>query len=122
MRLLAVALLPTAFALPWLQFLNEAPVLASSTSQTIDEHYIVVLKPGLAAHHKQQHHQWVQLLQTEKNAGKKGFKHAFDVGNVGIVHGYSGHFDNAMLAEIRKHEHVCIPFSFLMLTTSGGVH
>ena len=97
-----------------------APLVSSTTSQEIPDSYIVVFKSHVSSVSAASHHGWVQDLHTQVAIQKRGLnkrslfpistyeglKHTFDV--AGQLLGYSGHFDEDVIEQIRKHPDVSL--------------
>ena len=98
---------------------NEAaPILSSTQSQEIPDSYIVVFKDGLSHSSASAHHDWVQdqHLQVEKSkrdllkrsqmpfSAFGGLKHTYNI--AGGLLGYSGHFDESVIEQVRRHPDV----------------
>ena len=119
----AVSVLPLLVAAsPILNALSSnnaiAPLMSSSNSKEIADSYIVVLKDHVTHASASAHRSWVQQLhkssENEKNELRKrsqepflttvydGLKHTYTKGFLG----YSGHFDESVLEQIRKHPEV----------------
>jgi cerevisin len=103
---------------------NEAaPVLSSVTSQEVPDSYIVVFKKHVSAESAAAHHSWVQDIyssQLDRTELKKrsmfglgdsifgGLKDTFNVAN--SLLGYSGHFNEDVIEQVRRHPDVSHPF------------
>ena len=99
---------------------DAAPLLSSSTSQEIPDSYIVVFKKDLPHSSAAVHHEWVQEQHHECAKAKRslqkrsqtplmsfgGLKHTFNIAG-GLV-GYSGHFDEDVIEQVRRHPDVSI--------------
>ncbi|KAK4989326.1 proteinase B [Elasticomyces elasticus] len=98
-----------------------APVLSSVNSKVIPDSYMVVFKKHVKHTDALAHHGWVNDLhlstQNAKTALKKrsqiplvasdlfqGLKHTYNI--AGALLGYSGHFDEDVIEEVRKHPDV----------------
>lgn len=98
-----------------------APVLSASNAQEIADNYIVVFKKHVDQNLAALHHGWVEdihsfSLQTPKTDLKKrsqatlseeiygGLKHTYNI--AGTLLGYSGHFDEDVIEQIRRHPDV----------------
>ena len=121
---LALSLLPLlASASPIISLENDAaPILSSAESLTIPDSYIVVFKEHVSRGGAASHHTWVQdlHLQTENNKAELrrrslfpssmylfgGLKHTYDV--AGALLGYSGHFDDDVIEQVRRHPDVSL--------------
>ena len=119
---LALSLLPLlASASPVLvdSIHNEAaPILSSTQSQDIPDSYIVVFKDGLSHSSASAHHEWVQDQHLQVETSKRdllkrsqmpfttfgGLKHTYNV--AGGLLGYSGHFDESVIEQVRRHPDV----------------
>ena len=122
MRYSSLALLPLAAASPFKVGTihnDAAPVLSSTTAEeVVPNSYIVVLKKDVKDAKK--HHEWVQSVHTKAQDERmelrkrsqfpittdifEGLKHTYDI--VGGLVGYSGHFDDETLEQIRRHPDV----------------
>ncbi|KAI9773759.1 MAG: serine protease [Geoglossum umbratile] len=100
---------------------NEAaPILSSSHSKEIPDSYIVVFKKHVTADSAVEHHSWVQdihlgtentKLELRKRSSSflgldifEGLKHTYNI--AGGLLGYSGHFDEEVIEQIRRHPDV----------------
>lgn len=97
-----------------------APLLSSENAKHIPDSYIVVLKKHVTHSLAAEHHDWVKDLhvsvQNKKRSLSKrsqfpfvdtvfgGLKHTYNIG--GSILGYSGHFDEDVIDQIRKHPDV----------------
>ncbi|KAI7865540.1 serine protease 1 [Spinellus fusiger] len=94
----SVLLVTGAVAFP----MSMAPLHASNEGDSINGAYIVVLKNDLTVKHLEKHGEWLQdLVQTQN--------YRFDTNNkihhvyeTPTVSGYAGHFDEAVLDQIRQ--------------------
>lgn len=122
--LLSVALLPLlASASPILidSIHNDAaPVLSASNAKVVPNSYIVVFKDHVSPDAAPAHHSWVQGLHTKSEDSKielrkrsqvpfvdtlfEGLKHTYNI--PGGLLGYSGHFDDDVVEQIRRHPDV----------------
>ena len=100
-----------------------APLLSSVESKQIADSYIVVFKDHVTQNLASLHQDWVKGVhvasENEKNELRKrslrpfsdssfdGLKHTYDI--VGGLLGYSGHFDEDVIEQIRRHPDVSIP-------------
>ena len=121
---LALSLLPLlASASPIISVENEAaPILSSTESQIIPDSYIIVFKEHVSRGGAASHHNWVQdlHLQTQNNKAELrkrsqfpismdffgGLKHTYDI--AGALLGYSGHFDEDVIEQVRRHPDVSL--------------
>jgi cerevisin len=102
---------------------DAAPVLSAMNAKEIADNYIVVFKKHVTEAHAADHHNWVQDIhfgaQTAKTELKKrslgsqtpmideifgGLKHTYNI--AGSLLGYSGHFDEDVIEQIRRHPDV----------------
>jgi len=97
---------------------DAAPVLSSTNGKEIPNSYMVVFKKHVKHQHAKDHHEWVQSIHTKSQERMElrkrsfpdsfelfnGLKHTYDI--VGGMMGYSGHFDDETLEEIRRHPDV----------------
>lgn len=98
-----------------------APILSSSTAQEVPDSYMIVFKNGVSHEDASEHHRWVQDLHVEVETAKtkkrdlaqlamtafEGLKHTYHI--PGRLLGYSGHFDDEVIQNIRKHPQVSLP-------------
>ena len=99
-----------------------APILSSTSSQPIKDSYIVVFKDHVDHRDAAAHHGWVQDLHESSESSRAelrkrsqipllddvfvGLKHTYNI--AGSLLGYSGHFDEDVIEEIRRHPDVCL--------------
>jgi len=100
---------------------NEAaPILSSVYSQEIPDSYMIVFKEHVKRGNAAAHHSWVHDLHLSSETTKtelrkrsqipligpafEGLKHTYDIG--GLLLGYSGHFDEDVIEQIRRHPDV----------------
>jgi cerevisin len=99
-----------------------APLLSSSNSVEIPDSYIVVFKKHVSEAAACDHHSWVQDIhlssETERTELRKrsqfpittdifeGLKHTYNI--AGSFLGYSGHFDDSVIEQVRRHPDVSI--------------
>lgn len=120
--ILALSLLPLlASASPVLvdTIHNEAaPILSSTLAQEIPDSYIVVFKKDVSHASACAHHDWVQEQHVQIETAKMdlakrsqfpltafgGLKHTFNF--AGSLLGYSGHFDETVIEQVRRHPDV----------------
>ena len=98
---------------------NVAPLLSSAHAKKVPNSYIVVFKKHVELASATQHHEWVQSLhvasqETRPELRKRsqisfatdifeGLRHTFGIGD---LLGYSGHFDEAVIEQVRRHPDV----------------
>ncbi|KAK5112770.1 hypothetical protein LTR62_003868 [Meristemomyces frigidus] len=99
---------------------DAAPILSAANAKEIEDNYIIVFKKHVTEKHAATHHNWVQSIhddvQTRKTDLRKrsqtpmvddifsGLKHTYNIG--GSLFGYSGHFDEDVIEQIRRHPDV----------------
>lgn len=97
-----------------------APLISSTNAKEIPDSYIVVFKKHVSNSLASDHHSWVQDLhlnvQSRKTELRKrsqspmvdsifeGLKHTYNIG--GSLMGYSGHFDEDVIEQVRNHPDV----------------
>jgi cerevisin len=136
MRLpLGLSLLAAASASPIIvdTIHNDAvPILSSVNAQEIPNSYIVVFKKHVSNTAAKDHHSWVQNVHlVQQNARTElrkrgllsfedtmfsGMKHTYDIG--GNFLGYSGHFDDEVMEQVRRHPDVSTLPTSSVLTRS----
>ncbi|KIW04509.1 alkaline protease 2, partial [Verruconis gallopava] len=98
----------------------EAPLLQSVNAKHIPNTYIVKFKDHVKEHEAAAHHAWVNDLHVQTESRKlelrkrsqipfvddvmTGMKHTYNI--AGSFLGYSGHFDDAVLEQLRRHPDV----------------
>ena len=99
---------------------DAAPIISSVNAKEIADSYMVVFKKHVSDKHAAVHHSWVQdahlKVQATKTELRKrsqtpmtddifgGLKHTYNI--AGSLLGYSGHFDEAVIEQIRRHPDV----------------
>jgi len=99
---------------------DAAPIYAAENAKTIQDNYIVVFKKHVTEKHAADHHSWVQDIHLNTQDAKTelrkrsqtpmvddifgGLKHTYNI--AGSLLGYSGHFDEDVLEQIRRHPDV----------------
>ncbi|KAI0509184.1 peptidase S8/S53 domain-containing protein [Xylaria bambusicola] len=100
-----------------------APILSSTSAEEIPNSYIIKFKDHVTAASASEHHSWVQKIHGERENERMelrkrgqipliddvvdvftGLKHTLKIGT-GFL-GYAGHFDDAVIEEVRKHPDV----------------
>ncbi|KAL2220139.1 serine protease [Thermoascus aurantiacus ATCC 26904] len=97
-----------------------APVLSSSNAKEIPDSYIVVFKKHVTPESAAAHQSWVQDIHLEfenqrtelrkrsqfpfRDDAFGGLKHTYNI--AGSLLGYSGHFDESVIEQIRRHPDV----------------
>jgi len=99
---------------------DAAPILSSVNAKEIANSYLVVFKKHVTPDAAKDHHAWVQDvhlssedMKTElrkrdqfpfQNTIFEGIRHTYDI--AGGLLGYSGHFDDSVIEQIRRHPDV----------------
>ncbi|KAF2203648.1 hypothetical protein GQ43DRAFT_251501 [Delitschia confertaspora ATCC 74209] len=99
---------------------DAAPILSSTNAKEVPNSYMVVFKKHVRDHDAKKHHDWVQSIHTTRENERmelrkrsqfpltdglfEGLKHTYNI--VGGMVGYSGHFDDETIEEIRRHPDV----------------
>jgi cerevisin len=124
MRYSALSLLPLAAASPVVQIgtihRDAAPVLSTTTAEELPNSYMVVFKKHVKHADTKGHHEWVQSIHSKSQDDRselrkrsqfpittdifEGLKHTYDI--VNGLKGYSGHFDDETIEQIRRHPDV----------------
>jgi cerevisin len=97
-----------------------APLLSSANSVEVPDSYIVVFKKHVTEASATEHHSWVQDIHSAGEAERtelrkrgqfpittdvfEGLKHTYNI--AGDFLGYSGHFDDSVIEEVRRHPDV----------------
>jgi cerevisin len=101
---------------------NAAPVLSSTNSEVVPDSYLVVFKKHVTESSAASHHSWVQDIhlsgENERAELRKrsqfpittdifqGIRHTYNI--AGDFLGYSGHFDDSVIEQVRRHPDVSI--------------
>jgi cerevisin len=100
---------------------NEAaPIISASNAKEIADNYMIKFKTHVTQNLAAEHHGWVQGLHEQAQVAKtelrkrsqtpmvddifSGLKHTYNIG--GSLMGYSGHFDEDVIEQIRRHPDV----------------
>jgi len=99
---------------------DAAPVLSASNAKEIADSYIIKFKSHVTQTLASDHHSWVEDLHVKTQSAKtelrkrsqspmvddifSGLKHTFNI--AGSLMGYSGHFDEDVIEQIRRHPDV----------------
>jgi cerevisin len=99
-----------------------APLLSSSNAKELPNSYVIVFKKHVTHEAATQHHSWVQDLhyttQNTKTELRKrdqfpfqdtvfgGLRHTYNI--AGNLLGYSGHFDDDVIEQVRRHPDVSL--------------
>lgn len=102
-----------------------APLISSTNAKEIADSYIVVFKKHVTHNLASEHHAWIQDLHLNTQNTKaelrkrsqmpmadtifEGLKHTYNIG--GSLMGYSGHFDEDVVEQVRNHPDVSTPLS-----------
>jgi cerevisin len=102
---------------------NVAPVLSSTNSEVVPDSYLVIFKKHVTESSAASHHSWVQdiHLSSENKRSElrkrsqfpitadifQGIKHTYNI--AGDFLGYSGHFDDSVIEQVRRHPDVSSP-------------
>jgi len=100
-----------------------APILSATNVEEIPNAYVIKFKDHVTASGASDHHSWVQQLHSDREderlelrkrdqiplAGDvfHGLKHTYNIGESFL--GYSGHFDDHVVEQLRRHPDVSIP-------------
>lgn len=103
-----------------------APILSSSSAEEIPNSYIIKFKDHVTEASALDHHSWVQKIHGDRENERmelrkrgqipliddvvdvfSGLKHTLKIGSDFL--GYAGHFDDAVIEEVRKHPDVSLP-------------
>ena len=100
-----------------------APILSTTNAKEISDSYIIVFKEHVDSSSAAAHHAWVQDFHLQKELSRTelrkrssfsfgsevftGLKHTFKIAE--SLLGYSGHFSEDVIEEIRKHPDVSGP-------------
>lgn len=97
---------------------DAAPILSSTSATEVPDSYIVVFKKHVTSASAASHQSWVQdvhqVTETKKMRKRSqfpfkndvfdGLKHTYDI--PGSLLGYSGHFDEDVIEQVRRHPDV----------------
>jgi len=98
-----------------------APLLSTSNAETVPDSYIVVFKKHVTPDSADDHHGWVKNIHFESQNARtelrkrsqfpmiaddifEGLKHTYNI--AGDFLGYSGHFDDSVIEQVRRHPDV----------------
>lgn len=95
-----------------------APLLSSTQATEIPDSYIIVFKKDVTHTTACAHHDWVQEQHVQVETAKRdlskrsqfpvtsfgGLKHTYNI--AGGLLGYSGHFDEQVIEQVRRHPDV----------------
>ncbi len=99
---------------------DAAPILSSTNAKELPNSYIIVFKKHVTEDVAAAHHSWVQDIHLAKQNTRtelrkrdqfpfsdmifEGFKHTYNI--AGGFLGYSGHFDDETIEQVRRHPDV----------------
>lgn len=106
-----------------------APILSASNAETVPDSYIVVFKKHVTPASADDHHGWVKNIHLESQNTRTelrkrsqfpmgvddifaGIKHTYEI--AGDFLGYSGHFDDAVIEQVRRHPDVSSSHPFCL--------
>jgi len=126
MRLIAgLALAAVAAAAPTVSTIHgdAAPILSSTNAEVIPNSYIIKFKDHVTETSASTHQSWIQKIHASNEEERielrkrsqlplvdnvfRGLKHTYNVGESFM--GYSGHFDDSVIEEVRRHPDVSLP-------------
>lgn len=109
-----------------------APVVSSSTAEEVPNSYIIKFRDHVSESSVSDHHSWVQKIHENRESERtelrkrgqlplvgdvadafSGLKHTLKIGSDFL--GYTGHFDDAVIEEVRRHPDVSQPICFSLL-------
>lgn len=120
---------------------HSAPILSSSNAETVPDSYIVVFKKHVSEGSAADHQLWVQeshrTAEVDRAELRKrsdlpittdifaGIKHTYNI--AGGFLGYSGHFDESIIEQVRRHPDVSnqtstLPLLFIMSDPSSPAY
>lgn len=95
---------------------DAAPILSTTEAEVVPDQYMVVFKKHVDPANAKKHHQWVQSVHSQRETDRMelrkrsqvpvttdifdGLKHTYNI--VGGMMGYSGHFDDDTMEQIRR--------------------
>ena len=114
-----------------------APVISSSNGKHIPDSYMIKFKPHVTQNLAAAHHEWVQDIHLSSTENRKaelkkrsqeplvedifaGMKHTYNI--AGSLLGYSGHFDESVIEEIRRHPDVSTTLMTTTYRTTSDAH
>ena len=122
--LIALSLVACASAAP--KFSHEtihgdaAPIISSSNAEVVPNSYIIKFKKHVSEASAEDHHVWIQKIHSSREGEHRdlkkrgladdvfrGLKHTYKIGQ-GFL-GYSGHFDEETIEQVRMHPDVSDP-------------
>jgi cerevisin len=99
---------------------DAAPILSSTNAKELPDSYIIVFKKHVTDDGAAAHHSWVQDLHLQNKNTRtelrkrdqfpfsdtifEGLRHTYNI--AGSLLGYSGHFDDETIEQVRRHPDV----------------
>ncbi|KAK4032183.1 peptidase S8/S53 domain-containing protein [Parachaetomium inaequale] len=122
--LVAISLASLAAAAPKVSFEtihgDAAPILSSSNAEVVPNSYIIKFKKHVNDNSAEAHQTWIQEIHTFRETERadlkkrghmplvddvfRGLKHTYKIGQDFL--GYSGHFDDEVIEQVRRHPDV----------------
>jgi len=120
--LVAISLASLAAAAPKVSFETihgeAAPILSSSNAEVVPNSYIIKFKKHVSDNSAEAHQTWIQEIHTFRETERadlkkrgqmvddvfRGLKHTYKIGQDFL--GYSGHFDDEVIEQVRRHPDV----------------
>lgn len=113
---------------------DAAPILSTTEAEVVPDQYMVVFKKHVDSANAKKHHQWVQSVHSQRETDRMelrkrsqvpvttdifdGLKHTYNI--VGGMMGYSGHFDDDTMEQIRRSPDVDYIEKDSIVTTQSG--
>lgn len=143
----ALFLAALAAASPSIETIHDgaAPILSSTSAETIPGHYIIKFKKDVSESAVTDHHSWIQQIHGEGEEQRtelrrrgldvsddifSGIKHTYKIAD-GFL-GYAGNFDDEAIEQVRRHPDVspyyipyfpnCVIGGYLTRLHTGRVH
>lgn len=102
---------------------DAAPILSSANAEHIPNSYIIKFKKHVSDDSASAHQTWIQEIHTSRETERadlkkrgqlplvddvfRGLKHTYKIGRDFV--GYSGHFDEEIIEQVRRHPDVSLP-------------
>ncbi|KAK1768674.1 peptidase S8/S53 domain-containing protein [Phialemonium atrogriseum] len=99
---------------------DAAPILSSSNAEVVPNSYLIKFKNHVSETSAQHHQSWIQQIHTSNEQERmelrkrgqipfaddvfRGLKHTYQIGEHFM--GYSGHFDESVIEQVRRHPDV----------------
>lgn len=103
---------------------DAAPILSSSNAEVVPNSYLIKFKNHVSEASAQHHQSWIQQIHTSNEHERmelrkrgqipfaddvfRGLKHTYQIGEHFM--GYSGHFDESVIEQVRRHPDVSCLF------------